>query len=333
MIRTGLALLLCTTPVAAQERPPVGIVDTYGLRALTAERVREAAGIGVGDTVNEREKQEAVARLLALPNVRDADIAIVCCENGSSIAYIGVLEAGAPAAAYTAAPAGPARLPGNVIRDEAEFMKHLQEAVRLNQTEEDDSAGHSFVRYAPAREVQQRFAQYALGNVAALREVLRNSSDAHHRAIAAQVMAYAVNKSVVVPDLVAALRDPDPTVRNNATRALAVMASWAVKNPDVTLRIPHAPFVAMLNSPVWSDLNKAVFVLMSLTQTRDPAIMRDLRATALPALADIARWQAFGHSFPAGLILGRMAGIPEGEIMAAFQKDREALIEAARLGL
>ena len=72
---------------------------------------------------------------------------------------------------------------------------------------------------------------------------------------------------------------------------------------------------------------------MSLTQTRDPAIMRDLRATALPALADIARWQAFGHSFPAGLILGRMAGIPEGEIMAAFQKDREALIEAARLGL
>jgi hypothetical protein len=333
MIRAALALLLCAVPLAAQERPPVGIVDTYGLRALTAERVRGTAGISVGDTVTEREKLDAVARLLALPNVRDAHIAIVCCENGTSIAYIGVLEGGSPVSAFAEAPAGPARLPGNVIRDEAEFTKHLQEAVLQNQTEEDDSAGHSFVRYVPAREVQQRFAQYALGNVPALREVLRNSSDAHHRAVAAQVMAYAVNKSAVVPDLIAALRDPDATVRNNATRALAVMASWATKNPDVTLRIPHAPFVAMLNSAVWSDLNKAVFVLMSLTQTRDPAIMRDLRATALPALADIARWQAFGHSFAAGLILGRLAGIPEGEIMAAFQKDREALIEAARLGL
>ncbi|HEX6063880.1 MAG TPA: HEAT repeat domain-containing protein [Longimicrobiales bacterium] len=333
MIRSGLALLLCATPVAAQERPPVGIVNAYGARALTAERVLETAGISVGDTVTEQDKLDAVARLLALPNVRDAHIAIVCCENGSSIAYVGVLEAGSAVTPFAAAPTGQARLPGNVVRDEAEFMKHLQEAVQQNQTEEDDSAGHSFVRYAPAREVQQRFAQYALGNVHALRDVLRTSSDAHHRAIAAQVMAYAVNKSAVVADLVSALRDPDATVRNNATRALAVMASWAAKNPDVTLRIPHAPFVAMLNSPVWSDLNKASFVLMSLTQSRDPAIMRDLRATALPALADMARWQAFGHAFPAGLILGRLAGIPEAEIMAAFQKDREALIEAARLGL
>ena len=332
MKRLGLALLLCAAPLHAQ-RPPVGIVDTYGARTLTAERLREAAGITVGDTVTERSRLDALARLTALPGVRAADIAIVCCENGRSIAYIGVLEAGVAVLSFAAPPTGTARLPANIVRDEAEFMRHLQDAAQQSQTEEDDSAGHSFMRYTPAREVQERFAQYALGNVPVLREVLRTSSDAQHRALAAQLIAYAVNKAVVVPDLIAALRDPDPTVRNNATRALAVMASWAEKNPDVVLRIPHTPFVGMLNSAVWSDRNKAAFVLMSLTHARDPAMIRELRAQALPALADMVRWQVFGHAFPAALILGRMAGIAEGDIMQAFQRDREALIEAARLGL
>jgi hypothetical protein len=47
----------------------------------------------------------------------------------------------------------------------------------------------------------------------------------------------------------------------------------------------------------------------------------------------MVRWQAFGHAFPAALILGRMAGIAEDGIMQAFQTDRETLIEAARLAL
>ena len=332
MKRFGLALLLWAAPLAAQ-RPPIGIVDTYGARALTAERLRETAGFLVGDTISESMRQEAMARLRALPNVRVAHVDVVCCENGQSIVYIGVLEAGDAAPLFAAAPTGSARLPPNIVRDAGEFMQHLQDAVTQNQAEDSDSAGHSLMHYGPAREVQERFAQYALGNVAVLRDVLRTSNDPAHRALAAQVIAYAVNKPAVVPDLVAALRDPDATVRNNATRALAVMASWAEKNPDVVLRIPHAPFIAMLNSPVWSDRNKAAFVLVSLTHARDPIMMRELRAAALPALADMVRWQAFGHAFPAALILGRMAGIAEDGIMPAFQNDRETLIEAARLAL
>jgi hypothetical protein len=330
--RLGLALLLCAAPLHAQ-RPAVGIIDTYGARKLTAERLRQAAGIAIGDSIDERGRLDAVARLRALPGVQDADVAIVCCENGNSVAYLGVLEAGGSTLSLSPAPTGTARLPGNVVRDDAEFMRLLPEAIQQNQAEESDSAGHSLMRYAPAREVQERFAQYALGNVAVLREVLRTSSDPHQRAIAAQVIAYAVNKSAVIPDLVAALSDPDATVRNNATRALAVMASWAEKNPDVVLRIPHAPFIAMLNSAVWSDRNKAAFVLMSLSRARNPVMMRELRAQALLALADMVRWQAVGHALPAALILGRLAGMQEADILPAFQRDREALIEAARLGL
>jgi hypothetical protein len=327
-----LALVLAAVPLHAQQ-PPVGIVDVYGARTLTAQRLREAAAIEVGDSVTEQMRTRALARLRALPNVRGADVAIVCCENGRSIAYIGVDEAVGPALSFGAAPTGTARLPGNIIQAGQEFDRALQEGVLQDQTEEDDSEGHSFMRYAPARAAQEKFAAYALGNVAVLRDVLQNSSDAGQRALAAQVIAYAVNKRAVVPDLIAALNDPDEIVRNNATRALAVMASWSARHPEAALTIPHSPFIQMLNSPVWTDRNKAAFVLMSLTSSRNSLMFRDLRTQAIPALADMVRWQAFGHAFPAALILGRMAGIPEGEIMQAFQKDREALIEAARLAL
>jgi hypothetical protein len=186
------------------------------------------------------------------------------------------------------------------------------------------------MRYPPARAVQQRFINYAAGNVARLRDVVHNSADARQRAIAAQVIAYAYNKSAIVADLVAAMRDPDEDVRNNAMRALGVMAAYNEQHAESMLRIPYEPFIGMLSSPVWTDRNKAAFALMSLAASRDPMMLHQLRTRAFPELAEMARWQTFGHAFPAALILGRIAGIPDGEIMAAFQKDREALIEAAR---
>jgi hypothetical protein len=328
----GFLLLLIATPVSAQQAR-IGIIDTYGLRTLTAERVLQVAGIEVGDSVTATTRTEAVARLMALPVVRDAHIAIVCCENGQSIAYIGVLEGDNQVLPYGPAPTGTARLPVNIIQAEMELSAAMQEAVQRNETEDSDSLGHSLFRYSPARAIQERFVQYAAGNVATLREVLRTSGDAGQRALAAQVIAYVPQKHTVVPDLVAALRDPDATVRNNAMRALAIMASWAQRNPDAMLRIPFDPFVAMLNSPVWTDRNKGAFVLMSLSVSRDPALFRLLRAQAFPALVDMVRWRSPGHALPAALILGRMAGMPDDEIMPAFEKDREVLIEQARLAL
>jgi hypothetical protein len=47
----------------------------------------------------------------------------------------------------------------------------------------------------------------------------------------------------------------------------------------------------------------------------------------------MVRWRSPGHALPAALILGRMAGMPDDEIMPAFEKDREVLIEQARLAL
>ena len=167
-------------------------------------------------------------------------------------------------------------------------------------------------------------------NLPILRSVLRESADPQQRALAAQVIAYAVNKHTIIPDLVHAVRDPDPDVRNNAIRALWVMARWAEKHPESGLRVPYEPFVDLLDSPHWSDRNKAVLVLMSLSSTRNPAMFKQLRERSIPALADMVSWQADGHAFPAALLLGRMGGLPDDAIFAAFKRDRNSLVQAAR---
>jgi hypothetical protein len=329
MKRLLLALLWVSAPLAAQQ-PPVGYIDTYGARTLTADQLRAAAGISIGDSVTARLETAARAGLLALPNVRAAHVAAVCCENGRSIVYLGVIERSAPAFTFAAAPAGEIRLPGNIVQVADAFERALQDAVLQGQAEESDSLGHSLMQYPPARELQQHFANYAAGNVARLRDVLQNSADARHRAIAAHVIAYAFNKVAIVADLIGALRDPDEAVRNNAMRALGVMAAYNQKHAESMLRIPYEPFLTMLSSPVWTDRNKAALVLMSLTGSREPMMLHQLRSRAFAELVEMAQWQASGHALPAALILGRMAGLPDDEILPAFQKDRAALIEAAR---
>jgi hypothetical protein len=329
-IALTFALLMAATPLAAQV-PKIGIVDVYGARTLTADQLRRAARIAVGDSVTNRTKADAVARLRALPNVRAAEVDIVCCENGQSIAYIGVREGSdSVATSYATAPTGDARLPTNIIAADEEYMAALQQAVVSGDTGESDSLGHSLVNYVPARAAQERFIAYAAGNVPRLRDVLHTSSDAHHRALAAQVIAYAINKNDVIPDLVRALRDPAADVRNNATRALAVMAMYNQRNPQAMLRVPYQPFIELLNSTFWTDRNKASFVLMALATAENVPLLNALRARAFDSLADMVRWESTGHAMPAALILGRMGGLPDDAIMQGMQGDRTRIIEAAR---
>jgi hypothetical protein len=324
-----IMLLAVATPLAAQA-PRVGIVDVYGARTLTAEQVRNAARITPGDSITRSVAFAAKSRLMQLPNVAVADVDIVCCNEGKIIVYLGVREKGDTALVFARPPVGSARLPANMIAAGKEFTKALQEAVLREETGESDSLGHSMMDYAPARAVQRRFRTYAAGNVATLQDVLQNSADATHRALAAQIIAYAVNKNAVVPDLVRASGDSDGVVRNNATRALSIMALYAQRHPEAGIRVPYEPFVNLLNSPIWTDRNKASFVLMSLTESKNVALLNALRARSFNSLADMVRWKNEGHALPAAMILGRMGNLSDDEIMKAMESDRSRLIEAAR---
>lgn len=324
----ALALSLFFAGPAAAQLPPVGIIDFYGLRTLVPANLASALALQIGDSLP-ASPEVLRARLLLVPGVQDAAISAICCEAGRTIVYVGIREAGAPVLEFNAAPTGMARLPNEIMAAGNELMRAVMEGVRRGQNAEDDSAGHTVYLYPPARPAQQRLIDYAADNEDALREVLLGSDDAAQRALAAQVIAYVPNKQMVVADLVTAARDPNADVRNNAVRALAVMSMYAQSHPGSGLNVPYSPLIDLLNSLDWTDRNKASFALAALTTDRDPVLLQQLREQALASLVEMARWRAFGHAAAAGMILGRLANVPEDKIFPMLQKNREGLISAA----
>jgi hypothetical protein len=313
---------------AAAQLPPVGIVDFYGLRTLVPADLAGALALQIGDSLpaNPETLRE---RLRLVPGVQDAAVSAVCCEAGRAILYVGIREAGAAVLEFAAAPTGGARLPDEIMTAGNELMRALLEGVRRGQTAEEDSAGHTVYLYPPARPAQQKLIDYAAYHEHDLREVLLSSDDPNHRGLAAQVIAYVPNKQSVVADLVSAARDADADVRNNAVRALAVMSMYAQSHPEAGLNVPYGPLIDLLSSLEWTDRNKASLALAALTADRDPVLLQQLREQALPSLVEMARWRAFGHAAAAGIILGRLANVPEDKIFPMLQKNREGLISAA----
>lgn len=100
----------------------------------------------------------------------------------------------------------------------------------------------------------------------------------------------------MVGDLVYAIDDPWEEVRNNSVRALGIIAKFALQSPDLKIRVPTQRFIRLLNSPVWSDLNKASFALMELSSDRNPVLLTNIRKQAVGSLVDMARWKSEGHA-------------------------------------
>ena len=325
-----LPLLLLGALQTAPAADTLASVDLYGLRTVPEAAVRAAIGLRPGDAVPES-ADSIRARVAVLPGVAEVDVARVCCsENGGTMLYVGIREAGTPAVTYRAAPTGAARLPDEVVAAGEAFESALMSAVRRGAAQEDDSQGYSLAQDSAMRAMQERFIGFAATYADTLRSVLLTSSDAGHRALAAQVIAYHADRERVVRDLLHAVGDPDDDVRNNAVRALAVLAGWANEHRDAEIRIPAEPFIDFLNSVSWTDRNKGVFVLMSLTNSRDPVLLAQLRSRALPSLVEMARWTSPGHAMGAYIILARIAGLDDQAAFQAWQAgERESVIARA----
>ena len=193
-------------------------------------------------------------------------------------------------------------------------------AVMKGHATENDSEGYTLTNEPRARSAQLAIREYALRNETLILEVLASSSDAAHRSIAAQMLGYGRQSDAQVDALVRASLDPDDGVRNDAVRALEVLAG---AKPDAVERIPPEPFVRLLRSGAWSDHNKASLLLLALTKGRDPAVLTLLRTDALDSLIEMARWRSVGHAEAACVILGRIAGLSEDAL--------EKLIEAGQV--
>jgi hypothetical protein len=312
--------------LTAQKSAPVGIVDFYGLRQITEAQVRQALRIVEGDTITESILSSAEKRVRALPGVSDARVDGVCCDDGKTLVYVGIEGKGTPALRFNPPPKGNARLPDDVLRAGAAFEAAFEKAAERGDLQEDQSQGHSLMHDPGARSVQEGFVALADRYGRQLREALRDSDKREQRALAAQVLGYATDKASVVGDLSSAMRDSDAEVRNNATRALWLIAALARKAPDRKIEVSADPFVDLLNSLTWTDRNKSSLALMSLTEARDPALLSTLRQKAVPALTEMARWKSRGHAVAPVMILGRVAGIPENDLVSAAASGSHATI-------
>jgi hypothetical protein len=329
-----LALLLLGQD--ASQLPPIGIVDFYGLRTVPPDAVQKLLPFHEGDTLPASddaitlEIKETEEKLKALPNVADAHVEMGCCEQGHSTIYIGIQERNTPAPHFLEAPQGAAQLPAEILAAGKEFEEAWTRAIENGHAAENDSHGYALAEDPACQKIQKRFLVFAARYRSRLRDVLQHSSDAEQRALAAQVLSYSRDQPAVIPELLRAMRDPASLVRNSAMRALWILAMYAQVHPHAHFRIPPDDFVAMLNSVDWTDRNKASLALAALTEHRNPALLAQLREQALPSLVEMARWKSAGHANAPFFILGRVAGLPEAEIIEKWEHgSREDVIAAA----
>jgi hypothetical protein len=79
---------------------------------------------------------------------------------------------------------------------------------------------------------------------------------------------------------------------------------------------------------IWSYRNKAGFLLLQLTRSRDPELLERLRAQALDALIEMARWRDTSRAVWARMILGRIGGIPEDRPREAAWGPVEVILDS-----
>ncbi len=321
-----VAILTATLPALGQEQSfTINAIDFYGLAGADVDQLRATLALRKGDQVLSGSKEKIVADItqaIKRATGRDTtDVAPMCCdERGGLVIYIGLRDQSVPQAVYNARPRGPDRLAPTAIKVYRDAEQAWSEAMNRGVVGEDDSAGYALSTDSETRARQLALHAYAARHSTSVRSVLASASDVEQRQIAAEILGYADRSREQVRALIRASHDVDSGVRNNAIRALGVIAR---SSSEMSAMIPGRCFIDLLNSAIWTDRNKSVALLAVLTQGRDAQLLFCLREQALTSLVEMARWSFAGHADNARFILGRMAGIDEKTLTAMV--DRQGL--------
>jgi hypothetical protein len=315
---------------AVFEPPKVGQIDFYGLKRLTPERIQREAKLAPGMPLPASQPL-LVERLIAIKEVAQASVEAVCCEDQRVVLYVGIQERGAPGfdIREPSPDEGVPVLSADILTAYRALLEAMNDAARRGETAEDISRGHSLLRDETSRGWQLRLEQLAEPNVDALRRALRAGSD-DERAAAAYTLGYVAKKAAVVNDLQYALRDPDPTVRANALRALVPVMKLGLANKSAGIRVEYTWIVEMLHSVFFQDRQNAIQALLTLSDGGLAGPRELIRERALDPLAEMARWRQLAQALPAFLLLGRAAGIPDAELEKQWvDGNRETVITKA----
>lgn len=309
-----LIISLLASGAFGQDKPKlIGEIEFFGYSRSDLNKVKAALPFHEKDGFNGEtfadkvgQAREAVKRVTGRA---PTDIATVCCDDqGNRIVFIGL---SGKTIRYNRQSSGRSRLPDNILNLYDRFINVLMEGVQKGASTEDRSKGYALAAYPPLRSIQLEMRAYAVGHEALLRDVLETSADDRQRIVAAQLLGYSQQSKSQIASLVRASQDSNETVRNNATRALLVLAGSSEK---VAMDIPAEGFIELLLSGTWTDLNKASYLLDSMTKSRNVKLLGQLRSReVLDRLIEMARWRT-GYGAPARYILGRIAGIDESHL-------------------
>lgn len=328
LVRKLIALLGLACAAAAQA-PRISDINYYGLRKVTAEKIQAVTGLRKGGALT-ASKGDIEDQIDKIPGVVLVRVEALCCEGSSVTLFIGIEERGAPHPAFHSPPTGNATLPQELLDTYGDFLAAVAHAAARGNTTEDLTEGYSMMDDPEARSFQPRFLTFAADHFDWLRDVLRNSADASQRAVAAAVIGYGADRQQAAGELQYAIGDPDGAVRANAMRALSAIAVYAGKQPDRNIRVAPTWLVEMLHSIVLEDRLQAARALVVLTDSPNAGALDLIRERALDSLKEMARWTTLRYALPPFLLLGRIAGLPDSEIHARWEKgDRDSVIEKA----
>jgi len=323
-----LFLLTAVAAQAQKQQIRIGDIEYFGLKGIDIEKVKKELPIHEGDELTLDALPDLIFRTRAAVKKsigqEPTDVGPVCCDaHDSWIFYVGLPGQNVGVVRYNSPPKGSIQFPAEVLTLYGQTMELIGESVH-KQPSEDRSQGYALSAYPPLRAKQLAMREYATRNSALIRRVLNESADPDQRTVAAQLLGYAIHNQAQIRALVKASRDADEGVRNNAVRALAVLAE---SRSSIAKQIPAGSFVALLNSGTWKDRNKGSLLLGTLTKTRNPNLLGMVNRRASDSLIEMARWREFGHAQSARLILGRIAGIDEERLQRLAHDDPNAIIK------
>ncbi|MDQ2710882.1 MAG: hypothetical protein M3Y24_01395 [Acidobacteriota bacterium] len=328
----SLFAVLALAAGATDITPRVGLIEIYGLRKVSAQKVRAAIAANPGEPLPSREDVEE--RIDKISGITGSRVEAACCAGSNMVLYVGVEERNAPHMDFNSPPNGDVTLPADLLASYRSFLDEVAESIRGRNADEDLTLGYSLMADPECRHIQQSFVPAVAANLDLVDRVLRQSVDPEQRAAAAYLMQYGPRgphtTKIIVDGLQYALRDNDDAVRQNAMRALRAVSVGAKLHPDDQVRVAPTWFIELMNSVVWSDRRDASQALVNLTENRDPESLALLRDRALPSVLEMARWHDLDQALPPFILAGRLAGLDEAAIKTAWiNGDRDAVLKKA----
>jgi hypothetical protein len=307
-----LVLLVFATLLPA--RSQIAYIEFFGYAGIDISAVRDALPFHVGDNLSDDLKNQAQAAVRRVTGRDATDISTICCTgDGDSVIIIGLPGSSSHPFQFNASPEGDSTVPGELAVLSRKMEEAETKAVQTGNPAEDGSAGYRLMKDPDARAAELAVRAYVLQHQDEVIRVLESSAKSDQRAMAADALGYGARNPRQTAALVHSSRDPDPEVRDNATRALGEILR---ADPSAALEVPPDAFIDMIRSGTWTDRNKGCIVLLPLTQSRDAVVLAKIKAESEEALWEIARWRSTGWAACARVVLGRIAGIREERLNA-----------------